>query len=266
MKTPAIILSALALLGAPLAQAEVQSKEITYTAGNTEMKGYLAWDDAIDGKRPGVLVVHEWWGHNDYARERARQLAALGYVALAVDMYGDGKTADHPSSAGEFSKAVMSDMDAARARFKAAMEQLNANEFTDATKTAAIGYCFGGAIVLNMARLGVDLDAVVSFHGSLGTQNPAEEGKVSARVLVCNGADDKFVSAESIDGFHQEMNDAGIDYQFESYDGAVHGFTNPGATALGEKFSIPLAYNEAADMESWAAMQKLFAQVFGKQP
>lgn len=259
---PAISLAL--LLFCQSAIGEVQSQEITYQAGDTEMKGYLAWDDAIKGKRPGVLVVHEWWGHNDYARKRADMLAELGYVAIAVDMYGDGKTADHPKSAGAFSKAVMSDPDAARARFESAIEILHAHELTDAGQTAAIGYCFGGAIVLNMARLGIDLDAVASFHGSLGTDYPAEEGKVSTRVLVCNGAADKFISADSIEDFHKEMNDASIDYQFESYPGAVHGFTNPGATELGKKFQIPLAYNEAADKKSWAAMKKLFSDVFGK--
>lgn len=260
--SPALLVLSIILAGQSATLAEIIGKEVTYSDGDTSMKGYLAWDSAESGKRPAVLVVHEWWGHNDYARERARQLAALGYLALAVDMYGDGKTADHPKDAGAFSGAVMNNIDTGVERFEAAMNFVKSQETCDPDRIAAIGYCFGGAIVLHMARIGIDLDAVASFHGSLGPKAEAQEGKVKARVLVCHGADDKFIPQDQIDAFHREMNDAGVDYQFVAYPGSVHGFTNPGATALGEKFGIPLAYNEDADKKSWAKLEELLKEVF----
>ncbi len=244
--------------------AEVMTKDVTYEGGGVSMKGLIAWDDSTDAKRPGVLVVHEWWGHNDYARGRAKMLAELGYVAIAVDMFGDGKTADHPKDAGAFAGEAMKNLDAAKARFEAAMELLKAHPATDPEKTAAIGYCFGGGVVLNMARLGVDLDGVVSFHGSLGAASEAQVGKVKAKVLVCNGAADTFVSEEAISAFKAEMEAAEVDYAFENYEGALHGFTNPGATAKGEKFGIPLGYQQEADEASWASMQKFFDEIFSE--
>ncbi|MCB1236411.1 MAG: dienelactone hydrolase family protein [Verrucomicrobiae bacterium] len=247
-----------------LGRAEVTGREVTYRAGDTVLKGYLAYDDAISGKRPGVLVVHEWWGHNDYARDRARMLAELGYVALAVDMYGDGKTAEHPKDAGAFAGEVMANIDTGVERFEAAVDFLKTQEQTDTARLAAIGYCFGGAIVLHMARIGMDLDAVASFHGNLAPKAEAQEGKVKARVLVCNGADDSFVPKEQIAAFQREMNDAGVDFRFIDYPGAVHGFTNPAATALGEKFGLKLAHNESADKQSWEALKALLKEVFGK--
>ena len=237
----------------------LQSEEVSYEADGITMKGYIAWNADVEGKRPGVIVVHEWWGHNEYARKRADMLAELGYTALAVDMYGDGKTADHPDDAGGFASAVMSNIDGAKARFMKALETLKGHPSVDPEKTAAIGYCFGGGIVLHMARFGADLDGVVSFHGSLGTQHPAETGKVTAKVLVCHGAADNFISPEQIEGFKKEMDDAGVDYEFIDYEGAKHAFTNPGADKLGEKFGIGLAYNEQADKESWEKM-KIFSQ------
>lgn len=247
-----------------LAGAEVKGKEISYQSGDTTMKGYLAWDDSSKEKRPGVLVVHEWWGHNDYARKRAEMLAELGYVALAVDMYGDGKTADHPKDAGAFAGAVMKDMETGEARFRAALDYLKAQAQVDGENVAAIGYCFGGAVVLHMARIGMDLDAVASFHGNLSPKVEAKEGQVKARILVCHGEADSFIPEEQVAAFQQEMNDAGAAFQFEVYPDAVHGFTNPGATALGEKFGINLAYQKEADQQSWASLQALLKEVFGK--
>lgn len=247
---------------APFSFAEVVTKEVTYESGGVEMKGLLAWDDATVEKRPGVLVVHEWWGHNDYARKRAEMLAELGYMAIAVDMYGDGKTAGHPKDAGAFAGAVMKNMEVAKGRFEAALKVLNSQSRTDTSKTAAIGYCFGGGVVLNMARMGMDLDGVVSFHGSLGAKAEAKPGSVKARVLVCNGAEDKFISQESIDNFKKEMKAAKVKFQFKNYKGALHGFTNPGATAKGEKFGIPIAYQKEADEASWQDMQKFFRKIF----
>lgn len=242
--------------------ADVVGKAVDYRDGDTLLKGYLAYDDKQQGKRPGVLVVHEWWGHNDYARNRARQLAELGYTALAVDMYGDGKQASHPEDAGKFSGEVKKNMPVAESRFKAAMALLKAHTTVDGEKIAAIGYCFGGGIVLEMARRGLDLDAVASFHGSLVTLTPAEKGKVNAKVLVANGADDPFIKPEHIEAFKDEMDEAGVDYRFENYPGAKHSFTNPDADKFGQQFGLPLAYSAEADKASWTAMQELFNEAF----
>ena len=235
-------------------------EEVTYSANGTTLKGYIA-RPAGGGKHPGVLVVHEWWGNNEYTRKRADMLASLGYVALAVDMYGDGKIADHPKEAGAFSGAVRKDMDTAEKRFRAAQSLLAGQPDVDGGKIAAIGYCFGGGMVLEMARRGLDLDGVVSFHGSLPTQTPAKPGGVKAKVLVLNGAADPFIKPEQIEAFKKEMQAAGVDYTFINYPNAVHAFTNPAATANGKKFNLPLAYDEAADKQSWAEMQKFLATV-----
>lgn len=240
----------------------IVEQEIDYQYDSLNMKGYLAYDADIEGKRPAILVVHEWWGHNDYPRSRAKQLAEMGYVAMSIDMYGDGKTADHPENAQKFMREALSDIELAQARFDAAVEVVKSQNVTDTDKIAAIGYCFGGAVVLHMARVGKDLDGVVSFHGSLGTQAPAQPGQVMARVLALNGADDPFVPEDQIQNFKDEMESAGVAYEFVNYEGAQHAFTNPAATENGEKFNLPLAYNEDADQQSWAKMQEFFDQIF----
>jgi dienelactone hydrolase len=244
--------------------AGVTGKPVEYTTGGVTLKGYLAMDETMTGKRPAVLVVHEWWGHNAYARRRAEMLAGLGYVALAVDMYGDGKQASHPEDAGKFAMAVMKDMPAMKARFLAAMDFVKSLDAVDSTRIAAIGYCFGGGVVLAMARLGTDLKAVVSFHGSLATTAPAVKGAVKARVLVCNGGADKFIPPEDIKAFKQEMNAAGAVYTFVSYPGAKHSFTNPDATELGKQFMLPLEYNAKADTKSWAEMKQFLKKAFAR--
>src|SRR3990167_507826 len=252
----------LAVFISPVAAALV-TQDIQYKLGETVFKGYTAYDDSIEGKRPGILVVHEWWGHNEHARTRAEMLAQLGYVALAVDMYGDGKTASHPDTAGAFAGEVVQNMQGlGKERFIAALEQLKNHPMTDPGKIAAIGYCFGGGTVLHMARYGLDLDGVVSFHGSLATETPAQPGQVKARVLVCNGAADTMVTAEQIAAFELEMKAAGVDYRLINYEGATHSFTNPAADALGEKFGMPIAYNAAADQKSWQDMQDFFKEIF----
>jgi dienelactone hydrolase len=252
----------LGLLVAP-ALADIQTREIDYRVGGESFTGYLAWDDAVAGERPGVLVVHEWWGHNAYARRRAEMLAESGYTALALDMYGSGKLAEHPEDAKKFMQAVAGNMDAMKKRFLAAKGILANNPTVDHSRIAAIGYCFGGGVVLNMARAGVDLDGVVSFHGSLGTETPAQPGEVKARVLVLTGADDPFVPKEQVKAFEAEMQAAGVRYDLHSYPGVKHSFTNPQADAFGEKFDMPLAYDEAADKASWARMQTFLKTVFG---
>ena len=263
MKSRLIILTLFVLVSFSL-QAEIITKEINYSDGKTKMKGYLAYDDSIKEKRPGILVVHEWWGHNDYAKKRARMLAGLGYSALALDMYGNGKNAAHPGDASKFSGAVKANMAVAEKRFMAAYKVLQKHNSVAKNKMAAIGYCFGGGIVLEMARRGVDLDAVVSFHGSLGTKTPAKKGKVKAKVLVLNGQADPFVKAESISAFKKEMRKAKVDFDFINYPGAKHAFTNPDADRYGEKFKLPLAYQADADKKSWDEMQKLLSGVFRK--
>ena len=250
----------LGMVIAPL-QAAVVGKEVSYQAGDTVMKGYLAYDDSVTGKRPGILVVHEWWGHNTYARKRADMLAELGYTALAVDMYGDGKTADHPDNAGKFATAVRQDQDMMQVRFNAARHYLNSNETVDPELNAAIGYCFGGSVVLSMARSGADLDGVVSFHGSLGGLPPISD-KITAKVLVANGADDPFVGKDSIDIFKEEMELAGVDFEFINYPGAKHSFTSPEANVFGEKFGLPLEYNVEADKASWQKMQEFLDSIY----
>ena len=241
---------------------DIRTQALTYTAGDTTCRGHVAYDAAAGGPRPGVLVVHEWWGLDEYIRGRARMLAELGYTALAVDMYGDGQTAADPDGAGALMNAVLGDIEAGTARLRAAYDALAGHSAADSGRVAAIGYCFGGAMVLHGARIGMDLKGVVSFHGSLGSFHKPAKGEVKAKVLVCHGAADALVSDEEIAGFKQEMADAGADCRFIAYDGALHGFTNPEATANGEKYGLPLAYDEAIDKRSWDDMQALFAEVF----
>jgi len=260
MKTFCILLLNL-LLAAPAIGALIGT-EVSYSSGETTMKGYLTYDDAIAGRRPGVLVVHEWWGQNEYARKRARMLAELGYTALAVDMYGNGKLATHPEDAGKFSGELRNNLAEATARFEAAMKLLRLHPTVEPGKIAAIGYCFGGGIVLEMARRGFNLRAVASFHGSLGTEHPTRKGMIKAKLLVANGAEDPFTTPEQIAAFKQEMDAADVDYQFINYPGAKHSFTNPDADRLGKQYNLPLAYNQAADEASWQALQELFREAF----
>lgn len=244
------------------ASPAIVGEEIAYEVDGISMNGYLAYDRNQTDERPGVLIVHEWWGHNDYVRRRADMLAELGYTAFALDMYGDRKQANHPADAQMFMMEVLNNMSAGESRFRAARKLLEEHATTDVSKTAAVGYCFGGGIVLHMARLGADLKGVASFHGTLATATPAEAGSINAKLLVAHGADDPFVPAAELEAFKQEMADAGADMKFIAYPGAVHAFTNPAATAMGEKHSLPLAYNETADTESWAELKSFLQDVF----
>ena len=256
----------LALSAMQAAHAVVKGEEVHYKAGNTVLKGYLAWDDAVKGKRPGVLVVHEWWGHNEYARHRARMLAGLGYSALALDMYGDGHEAHHPDDAGKFSGEVRKNMTLAKQRFDAAQQLLKNHSTVDSNKIAAIGYCFGGTIVLEMALQGENLRGVVSFHGSLDIPPPAKAGMVKARILVLTGEADPFVPAEQVEAFKKTLEAAKANFLIVNYPGAKHSFTNPDADKYAEEFKMPaLAYNAIADNESWVEMQTFFKKIFGKK-
>ena len=260
----AVFMLVLGITGVAAAEPRILGKAVDYSAQGVVMKGYLAYDESITGKRPGVLVVHEWWGLNDYARKRARMLAELGYTALAVDMYGDGKQAMHPDDAKAFSSELMKNFDVGKARFVAAMEFLKQQASVDPSRIAAIGYCMGGGIVLNMARQSVELKGVASFHGSLTAVKPAQPGVIKAKILVLNGGADKFITPEQIEAFKQEMKAAGADFQFISYPGALHSFTNPEATELGKKFDMPVAYNAKADKESWDEMKNFLSTIFKK--
>ena len=240
---------------------KIKGEEVSYQADSITMKGYLAYDQSIEGKRPAILVVHEWWGHNDYARKRADMLAEMGYIAFAVDMYGDGKNTNHPADAGKFMAEATKDIAGAKARFEKALEIIKAHPMANKEQTGAIGYCFGGGVILNMARMGVDLDGIVSFHGSLPPAVPAKE-EIDTRILVCNGAADPFVKEEQIEAFKKEMTEAKADFEFINYEGAKHAFTNPVATEMGKKHNLPLAYDEKADKESWEAMTKFFKETF----
>ena len=260
--TGLILLLVFVSTGSGTALAGLRTEVIEYRLGDDSFSGYLAWDDAVEGRRPGVLVVHEWWGHNPYARRRAEMLAGMGYTAFALDMYGSGKLADHPDDAKKFMKAVTSDMETAEARFDKALEVLRGQDTVDAQRIAAIGYCFGGGMVLHMARAGMDLDGVASFHGSLGTQSPAQPGRVKASVLVLNGADDPLVPPEQVQAFEQEMQTAGVDFTLVNYPGVKHSFTNPDADRFGKQFDMPLAYDAAADADSWEQLQAFLKKIF----
>ncbi len=259
-------LLAAALLGAAgLAQAAVQTREIPYQdADGKRLVGYYAYDDAVKGPVPGVVVVHEWWGLNDYAKRRARDLAALGYSALAIDMYGDGKNTEHPADAMTFMQAALKDPEAAAKRFDAGVDLLKLQPQTDKQRIAAIGYCFGGKVVLDAARRGEPLAGVASFHGALVTSTPATPGSVKTKILVEHGAADSMVTPQQVQDFKQEMDAAGASYEFVSIQGAKHGFTNPDADRLshGEHGGPDIGYNKAADESSWADLQAFFKKIF----
>ncbi len=228
------------------------SKNVTYKIDGKDYNGYLATPKNSDGKTPAVIVIHEWWGQNDYARMRADKLASEGYVAFALDMYGNGKTTENPKEAGELAGAVYGDMKTAEKRFKAALNYVKSLANVDSDKVAAIGYCFGGGLVLHMARAGMDLDGVISYHGTLSPFGPAaKRGKVKAKVLAFNGAADPMVPKKQVVGFNKEMKRAKVDYQSIDYPGALHAFTNPQATEVGKKWNLPVKYDEKADKDSW---------------
>ena len=236
----------------------IQTEYKHYSVDNKEFKGYLAWNDSLSTARPGVLVFPEWWGLNSYIKKRTEQVAELGYLAFGVDMYGVGKTVDNPEEAGLLMNEVLAEKQTIKTRVVGAYNVLKESPLSDSKRIGAIGYCFGGALVLNMARMGMDLRAVVSFHGALDSFFSPSKGDIKAKVLVCHGEADEFISKEAVEQFKSEMDTAGADYKFISYQGAFHGFSNPAADERGRKFNIPLAYNESADRNSWNSMKDLF--------
>ena len=257
-----ILVALLGLTPACKKKTDIRGEPVDYRADNVTLKGYLAYDHSIADKRPGVLIVHEWWGLNDYARKRAMMLAGLGYTALAVDMFGEGKQATHPKEAGEFAKEVSGNMKLMQDRFQAALDLLKKQKTVDPERIAAIGYCFGGSVVLQMARSGLDINGVVSFHGGLSTNNPARPGEVKTKILVCQGEADSIAPPEQVAAFREEMDKAGADYRIITYPGAKHSFTNPDADNYAKEFGIPVGYNAAADKKSWNDMQEFFKEIF----
>lgn len=242
--------------------AKVVGEEISYkSADGTVLKGYVAYDENKKGKRPAVVVIHEWWGCNDYVRQRADMLAGLGYIAIAADMYGGGKEGADPKEAGDLAMPFYKNPALAKERIEAAVNKVKEYEQTDATQMACIGYCFGGTMSLNAANMGMDFKGVVSFHGGLQVV-PAEAGKTKAKILVCHGANDKFISDEELKNFRHNLDSVKVDYTFISYPDATHAFTNNQSTENGKKFNIPIAYNAAADKKSWEDMKAFFKTIF----
>ncbi len=257
---PNVLLLLLALLVPTLVQAAIETKVVEYQQGDTRLVGYLAYPKDAKGLLPGVLVVHEWLGLNDYAKHRAEQLAELGYIALAADIYGDGKIAADTKEAGKLASFYKNDRPLLRARVAAGLATLKAQSGVAPDKIAAIGYCFGGTTVLELARSGADIAGVVSFHGGLDTPTPQDAKNIRAKVLALHGADDPYVPADQVAAFESEMRQSGVDWQLIIYGGAVHGFTNP---ANGNDNSKGAAYNATADARSWIAMQQFFGDLFG---
>ncbi|HLZ89784.1 MAG TPA: dienelactone hydrolase family protein [Puia sp.] len=241
----------------------IREEHISFRADSSNLHAFIVYNDSVKGKRPAVIVIPEWWGLNDYPKMRARMLAGLGYVAMALDIYGDGKVADNPDSAGAYSRPFYMNPMKAKIRIDSAIAQLRRYDNVDPANIGAIGYCFGGGVLLNSVRLGDDLKGAVSFHGSLiGT--PARKDLLRTKILVCHGNDDKFVSPADVAKFRKQMDSIGADYHFIGYDSATHAFTNPASTEAGKKFHLPIAYNAKADTASWAAMKQFFAGVFGR--
>jgi dienelactone hydrolase len=242
-----------------LATAAVKTEVIEYGDGETPLRGYLLYDDSLESKRPGVIVIHEWWGLNDYARQRAEMLAELGYVAFALDMYGDDKVTKHANEAKAWMTQITENQDAWQRRAMAGLDVLKEQEQVDGEKVAAIGYCFGGATVMQLAYAGADLDGVVSFHGSLPPATDEQQKRIQAPILVAHGEADAFVPIERIEAFKAALDAAGADWQMVTYSGARHAFTNPGADEYGIE---NLQYDVKADKRSWTLMQTFFDEIF----
>ncbi len=252
----------LLLLTVPFAaHSAIKTETVEYEDGDTALKGFMVYDDALEGKRPGVIVVHEWWGLNDYTKQRAEMLADLGYVAFAIDMYGDEKVTEHAKDAKGWMSQITENVKAWQKRALLGLDILKKHELVDPDYTAAVGYCFGGATVMQMSYAGADLDGVVSFHGSLPPATEEQQKNIKAKVLVAHGEADGFIPAERIAAFKQGLDAAGADWQMVSYGGAQHGFTNPGADAYGID---GVKYDEKADNRSWALMQLFLDEVFAE--
>ncbi|MEI7727556.1 MAG: dienelactone hydrolase family protein [Bacteroidota bacterium] len=263
-----LILSVIMMVNNSFAQSNgmtpgIREENISYQSDGMALSGFVAFDENVKGTRPVVLIVHEWWGLNDYSKARARQLAELGYLAMAVDMFGQGKIAANPKEAQELTKPFYTDPKLGKSRLDAAIKKIKENPRADKAKIAAIGYCFGGSVVLNAAKLGAGLKGVVCFHGGLAGV-AADQKLLKAKILVCNGASDKFVSQQDVNAFKRQMDSIGAVYTFKSYANATHAFTNPDATRLGKEFNLPIEYNAEADHDSWNDMKTFLSGIFAK--
>ncbi len=254
-----IVIAALLLSFSGVLSAKVVNETVTYKDGDTQLKGEIYYDDAIEGKRPGILVIHEWWGLNDYAKKRATMLAEMGYVAFAADMYGENKVTSHAKDAKGWMKQITSNVDAWQKRANLGLDVLKNHKFTDAANTAAVGYCFGGATAMQMAYAGSAVNGVVSFHGSLPPANESQAKAINTEIMIAHGNADPFVPDEKVSKFKAALDNADVKYDFHGYDGAKHAFTNPGASEYGIG---ALAYDENADTQSWNEMQSFFKKIF----
>lgn len=243
------------------AEAKIVSAEVPYQHHDVTLTGYLAYDDAIEGKRPGVLVVHEWWGLNEYAKKRARQLAGLGYVAFAVDMYGQGKVTSHPQQASEWSQEITANITLWQERAAAGLDVLRKDPRVDPSRIGAVGYCFGGATVQQLAYSGADLQGVASFHGSPVPVKEGQAGQVKAKILILHGASDPLVKDAEIRSYIDAMEKSGLDWHMVIYGGARHSFTNPDADKAG---MAPLKYSASADRRSWEHTTLFFNEAFSR--
>jgi dienelactone hydrolase len=241
-------------------QASMKEEQVSYEIDGTKYDSYVYYKQEQKGKRPGILVVHEWWGLNDYSRRRAKELAELGYISMAIDAFGNGKTAEDPASAQNLAMPFYKNPALSKKLLDPAIHLLKTFPQTDPSKIAAIGYCFGGFVVLNAAKLGADFKGVVSFHGGLGGVKP-EKDLLKAKILICHGAEDPMTNPD-VEEFKKGMDSVGADYIFKVYPGATHAFSNPNATAKGKKYNMPIKYNEAADKGSWEEMKEFFKKIF----
>lgn len=241
----------------------IREETVSYTANGITMKGFVAYDENLKGKRPVVLIVHEWWGLNDYIKMRARQFAQLGYLAMAVDLFGVGKTAADPQEAQALTGPFYHDPALAKTRLDAAVARVRQFPQADMKNMVGVGYCFGGFAVLNYAKLGADLTGVVSFHGGLGGV-PADKKLLKARILVCHGESDKFVTMKDLETFRRQMDSIGADCTIKTYANATHAFTNPNSTKVGKEFNMPIEYNAEADKASWIDMEDFLNRIFRK--
>ena len=254
-----VMVSMLFVLAAP-AHGAIHTENVAYVAGGVTLMGFLACDDSLPGLRPGVLVAPEWWGLNDYAKMRAKKLAELGYVALAIDMYGDGKTASDADEAGKLSRALRAQPAVLRNRANAGLKALTSNPRVDPSRVAAVGYCFGGTVILELVYSGAPLAGAVTFHAGLTTPEADDLPNVRTRLLICHGADDTFETPEQITAFQDAMRRGGFDWQMIYFGGAVHSFTNPDSNRY---VMQGVGYNANADRRSWEYMKLFFAEVFG---
>lgn len=241
--------------------ATIKEENLNYSSDSLQLNGYIVYKDSVASKRPGIIVVPEWWGLNDYAKNRAKQLADMGYVAMAIDMYGNGQTASTPDEAMKLAGPFYTDPNLGKSRLDAAIAKLKTNPQVDTSQVVAIGYCFGGAMVLNSAKLGSDLEGVVSFHGGLAGPAP-DKNKLKAQILVCHGAADSFVPDSDSLAFRNGLDSIGAVYTFKSYANAKHAFTNPQADENSRKYKLDIAYNAAADSASWQDMKDFFGRIF----